>query len=93
MRTKHDFDHPDKLKDADAPAPKTLTNYEAYLSKEQRTRTKGFFMNDPQRLAVVKHAAGYQVQELKDILRINPTLKVYLEKQMSMEDKKLAIIR
>ena len=59
MRTKHDFDHPDRLKDVDAPQQKSLTNYEAYLTKEQRTRTKGFFMNDPQRLAVIKHAAGY----------------------------------
>jgi len=50
-------------------------------------------MNDPQRLAVTKHAAGFQVQELKEILRINPPLKVYLEKQMSLEDKKLAIVR
>ena len=50
-------------------------------------------MNDPQRLAVTKHTAGFQVQELKDILEINPSLKVYLEKQMSLEDKKLAIVR
>jgi len=59
LRTKNDFDHPDRFKDVDAPPPKSITNYEAYLTKEQRTRTKGFFMNDPQRLAVTKHAAGF----------------------------------
>ena len=34
MRTKNDFDHPDRFKDVDAPPPKTITNYEAYLTKE-----------------------------------------------------------
>jgi hypothetical protein len=59
QRTKNDFDHPDKLKDPEAPLPRSTTNYEAYLTEEKRTRTKGFFTNDPQRMAVTKHAAGY----------------------------------
>ena len=80
LRTQNDFDHPDKLKDPTKPPPKSLTNYEAYLTDEKRTCTKGFFMNDPQRLKVTKHAAGFQVQEMKDILRINPAYKVYLDK-------------
>lgn len=46
MRTKNDFEHPDRLKDPNAPKPKTITNYEAYLGEEPRTRTKGFFLND-----------------------------------------------
>ena len=56
-------------------------------------RTKGLFMNDPQRIAATKNAAGFQVQELKTILSINPSLKEYMDKQMRLEDKKLALVR
>ena len=59
LRTRNDFDNPNKLKNPLKKPPKSLTNYEAYLTDEKRAITKGYFMNDPQRLAKTKHAAGY----------------------------------
>ena len=46
MRTGNDFGNPAKLKNPDAPKPKSLNNYEAYQTQEQRMRTQGLFMND-----------------------------------------------
>jgi len=39
LRTGNDFGNPSKLKDPDAPKPKSITNYEAYLFDEKRMRT------------------------------------------------------
>ncbi len=61
IRTKPDFAKPNRLNNPFAPAPKSLTNYEAYYSKVPRSRTNGLFMNDPQRLQVVKHPGDLQV--------------------------------
>ena len=93
LRTVHDFENPKKLDDPLKPPPPSKTNYEAYLKNEVKAQTRGYFQNDPQRLAVTKHSASFQVNEVKDILAINPPLKAYLEKQMNLEDKKLAVIR
>lgn len=59
LRTRHDFDKPDKLRNPLAPLPKSRTNYEAYHSTEARSRTYGLFQSDPQRLAVVKHPGDF----------------------------------
>lgn len=58
-RTQNDFETVNKLTDPHKPLPKTKTNYEAYLTPKITMRTKGMFMNDPQRIAVTRHAAGF----------------------------------
>ena len=80
LRTVHDFENPKKLDDPLKPPLASKTNYEAYLKNEVKAQTRGYFQNDPQRLAVTKHSASFQVNEVKDILAINPPLKAYLEK-------------
>jgi len=80
LRTVHDFDNPKKLDDPLKPLPLSKTRYETYLKNEVKAITKGYFQNDPERIAATKHSASFQVDELKDILSINPTLKAYLEK-------------
>ena len=89
LRTGNDFGNPHKLKDPNAPKPRSITNYEAYATQEKRMRTQGLFMNDKQRLAATKHAAGFQPTEFKQILSLNPSLESYLSKKMALEDKKL----
>lgn len=55
-----DFEPAGKLKDPEAPLPYSRTKYEKYLEdKDTRTRTKGNFEVDPQRLAAVKHSAQF----------------------------------
>ena len=93
LRTVHDFDNPKKLDNPLKPLPPSKTDYEAYIKNEVKAQTKGYFQNDPQRIAATKHSASFQVNELQEILSINPSLKAYLEKQMQLEDKKLAVIR
>ncbi len=88
IRTKPDFAKPNRLNNPFGPEPKSLTNYEAYNSKVPRSRTNGLFMNDPQRLQVVKHPGDLQVKDFRDILKINPEIKAYLKRQMDLEDKK-----
>ena len=51
------------------------------------------FMNDKQRLAATKHAAGFQPKEFKQLLSLNPQLKQYFDKKIGLEDKKLAFVR
>ncbi len=72
MRTGNDFGNPAKLKDPEAPPPKSLNNYEAYQNQEERLRTQGMFMNDKQRIAATKHAASFQPNEFKQLLTLNP---------------------
>ena len=93
LRTKNDFDNLKKLEDPLAPPPITKTNYEAYQKHETKSKTKGLFQSDPQRIAVTRHSASFQPEEVRSILSINPGLKAYLDKQMNLEDKKLAVIR
>ena len=58
LRTVHDFDNPAKLTDPLKPAPPSKTRYEEYLKNEVKAQTKGYFQNDPERLAVTKHSAS-----------------------------------
>jgi hypothetical protein len=59
LRTVHDFDNPKKLDDPLKPKPPSKTKYEAYLKNEVKAQTRGYFQNDPERLAVTKHSASF----------------------------------
>lgn len=93
LRTRNDFDKPNKLRNPLAPPPKSRTNYEAYHSQEAKSRTFGLFQNDPQRLAVVKHPGEMQLSNQKALLRVNPTIKAYMDKGMALEDRKLHAVK
>ena len=89
-RTKHDFAHPERLEDPRKKPRPTLTGYESYArSQATPTRTKSMFAADPDRLRVVKHPCELQLSNFSDLMRVNPQIKAYLEKKMSLEDKKL----
>jgi hypothetical protein len=69
-----------------------LTNYESYY-RTDFNKTKGFFQNDPERTAIVKHPGQMQVENYRDLMKVNPQIKAYLEKQMAQEDKKLMTVK
>lgn len=56
-------------------------------------RTQGLFMNDKQRLAATKHAAGFQPQEFRQLMSLNPSLKQYFDRKMGLEDKRISEMR
>lgn len=88
-----DFEKIDKLKDPEAKPPLSLTQYEKYIANKQaRSRTRGAFQVDPERIKVVKHPAEFQVKEYRDLLSLNQQLKTYLEKGMALEDKKMHLV-
>lgn len=87
-RTRNDFDKINKLNPGKVPPSKT--GYEAYKSgSESRTRTKGLFQNDPQRVGVVKTPAEYQVTDFKDLVGRNQLIRDHMSRQQRVEDKKL----
>lgn len=89
-RTKHDFEHTEKLEDPGKKPRPTRTGYESYVrSQATTTRTKSMFANDPERQRIVKHPCDLQRTNYKDLMRVNPEIKAYLDKKMTLEDKKL----
>lgn len=85
-----DHDHLGKLRDPSKPPPPSKTNYEAYLKgRDQRKCTTGRFAADPDRLAVVRHPAEHQIDDYKNLMKLNPSLQASLVKMMAFEDKKL----
>lgn len=81
LRTLNDFEQANKLENPLKPKPPSKTRYEAYIKNDEvKAKTKGYYQNDPERQAVTRHSAAFQVEELQNILKINPTLKAYYAK-------------
>lgn len=87
LRTQNDFNQLIEEKYV-----RSRTGYELYR-RDDYNRTKSLFQNDPQRLAVVKHPGDMQLQNYKDLLRVNPKICEYLDRQMALEDKKLQNVK
>ena len=91
-KTRYDFDKPDKLKLQ--ATPKSRSGYEAYYrSCDNRMRTRGLFQNDAGRINSVKHPGDMQVQNQRDLYRINPTIKEYYDKILAVDNKKLQVAK
>ena len=82
QRTTNDFESVLKLRDPTLPPPISKTGYEKYKRPSKLVkRTKGIFQGDDDSVSVVKHPCDLQLQNFKDLLRINPEITDYLKRK------------